>query len=771
MITQGMYIGDRYEVLEKVGTGGMADVYRAMDHTLGRHVAIKVLKEEFSQDVNFVTKFRSEASSAAGLEHPNIVNIYDVGSQSDFHYIVMELVEGITLKTYIEKKGQLTFKEAASIAIQVGRGIEAAHNKGIIHRDIKPQNIIISTEGKVKVTDFGIAKAVTANTISSDVMGSVHYSSPEQARNGFVDGKTDIYSLGIVMYEMITGRVPFDGDTTVAVAIQHLQEEMEAPSTYAPEIPVSMEKIILKCTQKSPDRRYENMTALLSDLRKSLISPDEDFVVIAPISQDKTRIIGADELDKIKSSTGRLYVNEETLVGSTAVEEDEEEEEDSEDYEEDDIDPRMDKAITIAGIVAGIVIVILIIVILVNFIGGFRSNDKTPNTQQQSQTTETQVNSETETQKGIEVINVVGRTIADAKELLNESGLGVRRAGTEASDEYAEGEIIRQTPEAGEFVEENTTIEVIISSGQARIDIPSVKGLTEAEAEKKLKDAGFGVTVTQGYSDTIEEGKVMSQSPGANSLGNKGDTVTIVISQGPEIVIVKVPNVLTMSKDVAVQTLEASLLKAEIVNEYSDSVAKDTVMEQSIPADTQVAQDTVVKITVSQGVHPVKVANVVGANQTSATSTLQGLGLNVSVVQDYSDTVAAGVVMAQSVAADTEVPKGSSITITVSLGARPVMVASVVGANRDAAVAVLQTSGLNVLVTEEHSDTVAAGVVIRQDLAPNTEVAKGTNITIVVSKGPQSTPTGGESAGGVVEGGAPGGDASIPSDPNAGVTE
>ena len=198
MLTEGMFVGDRYEIVNKIGTGGMSDVYKAKDHTLGRFVAIKVLKPEFSEDVNFVTKFRTEAQSAAGLEHPNIVNIYDVGSENGMHYIVMEYVEGITLKTYIEKKGQLTFKEAVSIAIQVGRGIEAAHNKGIIHRDIKPQNIIISTEGTVKVTDFGIARAATSNTISSDVMGSVHYASPEQARNGFVDGKSDIYSLGIV---------------------------------------------------------------------------------------------------------------------------------------------------------------------------------------------------------------------------------------------------------------------------------------------------------------------------------------------------------------------------------------------------------------------------------------------------------------------------------------------------------------------------------------------------------------------------------------------
>ncbi|MEG1291008.1 MAG: Stk1 family PASTA domain-containing Ser/Thr kinase, partial [Lachnospiraceae bacterium] len=292
MLKEGIYLADRYEIVGKIGTGGMSDVYKAKDHTLGRFVAIKVLKQEFSEDVNFVTKFRTEAQSAAGLEHPNIVNIYDVGSENGLYYIVMECIEGITLKTYIEKKGQLSFKEAVSIAIQVGRGIETAHNKNIIHRDIKPQNIIISTEGKVKVTDFGIARAASSNTINSDVMGSVHYASPEQARNGFVDRKSDIYSLGIVMYEMVTGRVPFDGESTVAVAIQHLQEEMIVPSAYAPDLPISMEKIILKCTQKSPDRRYESISDLMVDLKKVLIYPEEDFVVMVPLGQqEKTKIM------------------------------------------------------------------------------------------------------------------------------------------------------------------------------------------------------------------------------------------------------------------------------------------------------------------------------------------------------------------------------------------------------------------------------------------------------------------------------------------------
>ncbi|MCR5179374.1 MAG: Stk1 family PASTA domain-containing Ser/Thr kinase [Lachnospiraceae bacterium] len=290
MVKMGMLIGERYEILEKIGTGGMSDVYKALDHKLNRNVAVKVLKQEFSENENFVSKFRVEAQAAAGLMHQNIVNVYDVGDEKGIYYIVMELVDGITLKKYIEKKQRLTVKEAVSIAIQVAMGLEAAHNNHIIHRDIKPQNIIISKEGKVKVTDFGIAKAATSNTITSNVMGSVHYTSPEQARGGYSDAKSDIYSLGITLFEMLTGRVPFNGDTTVAIAIKHIQEALPTPRDFAPDTPISVEKIVLKCCQKSPDRRYQNAQELITDLKKSLITPDEDFVVIAnPDEEGATR--------------------------------------------------------------------------------------------------------------------------------------------------------------------------------------------------------------------------------------------------------------------------------------------------------------------------------------------------------------------------------------------------------------------------------------------------------------------------------------------------
>ncbi|WP_456034459.1 Stk1 family PASTA domain-containing Ser/Thr kinase [Roseburia inulinivorans] len=611
MLTEGMFVGDRYEIVNKIGTGGMSDVYKAKDHTLGRFVAIKVLKPEFSEDVNFVTKFRTEAQSAAGLEHPNIVNIYDVGSENGMHYIVMEYVEGITLKTYIEKKGQLTFKEAVSIAIQVGRGIEAAHNKGIIHRDIKPQNIIISTEGKVKVTDFGIARAATSNTISSDVMGSVHYASPEQARNGFVDGKSDIYSLGIVMYEMVTGRVPFDGDTTVAVAIQHLQEEIVPPSAYAPNLPISMEKIILKCTQKNPDRRYESMTALLADLRKALISPNEDFVVIAPVSQEKTRVIGEEEINKIKQETSNIYLSDEDVVSHNQNHRDkfekrdrfeEDDEDDEEAYDDDELEemnPKMDKAITIMGIAAGVIIVALIIFILVSFFGNFKFGGSS--NKANTETSETQAD-------GIEVPDLKGLTFDEAKEQLNAKGLGIKNAGTIASDQYDEGQIVSQTPDALTKAEANTTVEVTLSSGKGEVSVPSVTGMDETTAYNTLTNSGFTPVKDYAYSADVAQGNVIEQSPNVGSLAKSGDNVKIVISRGEEqaeTTSVAVPGVTGLTEDAARSAIQnVGLAVGNVSSAYSDSVASGQIISQSPVVDTAVDAGTAVDFVVSMGAEP-----------------------------------------------------------------------------------------------------------------------------------------------------------------------
>ena len=310
MVKDGIVLGKRYAVLSKIGAGGMADVYKAMDHKLNRFVAVKVLKKQYKEDENFVRKFRSEAQAAAGLMHPNIVNVYDVGEDRGLNYMVMELVEGITLKEYIERKGRLSHKETISIAIQMCSGIGAAHASGIIHRDIKPQNIIISKDGKVKVTDFGIAKATTSQTVSTSAMGSVHYVSPEQARGGYCDEKSDIYSLGITLFEMLTGRVPFNGDTTVAIAIKQIQDPMPSPREFVPEVPVSVERIVLKCTQKSPDRRYQNMGDMIRDLKRSLITPDESFVEIDNGEAGQTRIVTDIRNRNTTTNTGRANTGE-----------------------------------------------------------------------------------------------------------------------------------------------------------------------------------------------------------------------------------------------------------------------------------------------------------------------------------------------------------------------------------------------------------------------------------------------------------------------------
>lgn len=606
MLTVGTYLADRYEIVSKIGAGGMSDVYKAKDHVLGRFVAIKVLKPEFSEDRGFVAKFRTEAQSAAGLEHPNIVNIYDVGSEEGLHYIVMEYVEGITLKTYIEKKGQLSFKEAVSIAIQVARGIEAAHNKQIIHRDIKPQNIMISTEGKVKVMDFGIARAASSNTVSSDVMGSVHYSSPEQARNGFVDGRSDIYSLGIVMYEMVTGRVPFDGDTTVAVAIQHLQEEMTPPSVYAKNLPISMEKIILKCTQKNADRRYQTIGDLLADLRRSLVHPDEDFVVIAPlVDNGKTKVISGEELKQIKEHGGEPKEDRHASKLESSYDPDEDEDDEDED-ENEGLSPKMDKAMTIMGIVVFVVILAVIIYLVGSFFGLFRfGSNSSKNTE-----TQTQTQTQTESEQPVVVQDVCGKLQEEAQSELEAQGLYMFVIQEQKSDQ-PEGTVLNQDPVGGSEVSAGTTINVIVAgtenvdftdsesqSEQNDVPVPNVVGKLEKDASSTLSAAGFKVSKTYKYDDSVDAGKVVSQSPrGGNA--QEGSTVTIVISQGKKSS--TVPSVQGKSKKDAQAALQKAGLKVAVKEEYSDSVKAGQVISQSVSSGKIVPADTTVTITVSKG--------------------------------------------------------------------------------------------------------------------------------------------------------------------------
>ena len=629
MIKIGMIIGDRYEILEKIGTGGMSDVYKAKDHKLNRFVAVKVLKQEFSENANFVSKFRIEAQAAAGLMHPNIVNVYDVGEENGIYYIVMELVEGITLKKYIEKKARLSVKEAVSIAIQVSMGIEAAHNNHIIHRDIKPQNIIISKEGKVKVTDFGIAKAATSNTITSNVMGSVHYTSPEQARGGYSDEKSDIYSLGVTMFEMLTGRVPFNGDTTVAIAIKHIQEEMPSPREYVSEIPVSVEQIVFKCCQKSPDRRYQSMGELITDLKRSLMTPDEDFVkVVDPDEEGSTKAISDSEMERIKKQSHKRDAMEEAMHLRTekevkrsakqsakkpvkktyVVEEEPEAEEEDDEYEyvyeyeyeyenddddddEDEYEPKMERITTILAVIAAILIGCIVLFLVGRAVGVFDFGKEA----------ETEEEQEEEKPK-VEMITVVGKNVDEVKVSLLNIGL-TPEIEYQESTEYDQGIVMKASVEPGEMIEEGSNVILTVSAGSEGVEVPDVVGKSEAEGTAELEKKGFVVNKTESYDEYIAAGNIISQSPKEGEKAPSGASVTITISLGKDTEKVRVPDLMGRSEEEAMAVLVEGGLQLGVVSEVNNENTDLTglVCYQSYSVGSYVEAGTRVDISISLG--------------------------------------------------------------------------------------------------------------------------------------------------------------------------
>lgn len=659
MLRKGMFLADRYEILEQIGTGGMSDVYKAKCHKLNRYVAIKVLKSEFSQDKTFVSKFRVEAQSAAGLTHPNIVNVYDVGDENGIHYIVMELVEGITLKKYIEKRGRLPYKEAISIAIQVANGMEAAHSHNIVHRDIKPQNIIISKEGKVKVTDFGIAKAASSATINSSAMGSVHYISPEQARGGYSDQRSDIYSFGITLYEMLTGVVPFDGDTTVAVAVQHIQDEIPAPSSLVAGIPIAIDKIVMKCTQKKTERRYQNASELIADLKKALVMPDQDFVKIAPMygAENNEQVADKQDTESASNFTNATSTKEEIKVpenktpqnkpldnkskfdnGDTLDDDyDDGEDEEIEDYDDDDDDDdelyekkakastkdidnesndKLDKMMKWIGMGIAAVILIITIFVVVKLVGAGVSSSSNSNKE-----TTTAQETTTKDKNSVKVPDVKGMTEAQAKTALNKVNLGYK-AVYKTSSTVPAGKIISQDIDPDTSVDKNTTITVTVSSGEetkASVTIPNVLGMSETSATNTLQNAGFSVNTDYSYSDSVESGNVISQSPVGNSSADEGTTVTIVISRGKEVKNVTVPNVVGLDESTARQTLEDSELSVTVNYVTSASnVAYGNVISQSYNAGASVQSGSSITITVSHYEQPTTTQAVTQPTTTQA---------------------------------------------------------------------------------------------------------------------------------------------------------
>ncbi len=649
MVKIGMMIGDRYEILEKIGTGGMSDVYKAKCHKLNRYVAIKVLKQEFSENESFVSKFRTEAQAAAGLMHPNIVNVYDVGEEGGIYYIVMELVEGITLKKYIEKKARLSFKEAVSIAIQVSMGIEAAHNHHIIHRDIKPQNIMISRDGKVKVTDFGIAKAATSNTITSNVMGSVHYTSPEQARGGYSDEKSDIYSLGITMFEMLTGRVPFNGETTVAIAIKHIQEEMPRPKEYVPEIPGSVESIVLKCCQKSPDRRYQNMQELIADLKQSLMNPDEDFVVKNdPDMERGTRMISDGDREQIKRRTVRQenpnfqnnqnYDNRDNIMHlRPEVEEMYEEEEEAEEGEDYDYNPKMERITTILALIGGVVFCIVAIILAMKVFGNREEGGESSGSPIIADTSDS-TDTETKEPELVTMPVVKGKSVEEVRNTLTDLGLK-SEVEYEESEEITAGEVISANVEAGTEIEVGSTVKLVASAGSQGVEVPDVLNESFEDASSRLKSQGFEVTKAEEYSGDVEENRVISQVPSAGTKAAKGSNITITVSKGREPV--WVPKLVGFSEqDGIALVLESGLQIGEVAYVYHSEYPEGQICYQSHSINTYVAPDTVIDIQVSKGPEPAAVqtykynASIAAPTAEEAPGYVAGTEVSVTLVTD-----------------------------------------------------------------------------------------------------------------------------------------
>ena len=690
MIKEGVFLGKRYEILGRIGSGGMADVYKGKDHKLNRFVAIKVLKSTYRSDETFIKKFLSEAQAAAGLMHPNVVNVYDVGQDRGLYYMVMELVEGITLKDYIEKKGKLSAKETISISIQMVTGIQAAHNCHIIHRDIKPQNIIISKDGKVKVTDFGIARATTSTAtqaVTTTVMGSVHYTSPEQARGGIVDEKSDIYSAGITMYEMITGHVPFDGDSTVTVALKHLNEVIKSPAEEVPDIPYSLECIIMKCTQKLPNKRYMSCEELLQDLKHSLVDPEGDFVVLDGVtkrmpatSQDTGRttvVMSPDELNRMKN---RQNYNDDYDDDYDDDYEDDYDDRRRSRYDDDDDydDRRKDryddrnrrkknevnkdtkKIMKILMVVAGVVIALLIMFLVGNAVGVFKGGKGT---------TTQQIDSEM-----VKVPDVTGKTYEEAQKELNKYDLGIHKS-TAPSDTVAKGKIISQDPADGKKVKKHTTVNVVISSGEEAkmTTIPSVVGLAEADAEKALQ--AKNLVVKKGdpvYSDDVEQGEVVSVSPSEGAEVKEGTTVTLVISKGNQPT--KVPKLTGKSQSDAEAALSQAGLSGNATEDYSDTVEKGLVISQDTDAGKEVSKGTTIGYVVSKGpkLTVVPVPSIISFDKNTAEKKLKEAGLTPEYIgDDYSDNYPKGQVFYQSVSGGTQVEKGTTVQYMVSKGQQP----------------------------------------------------------------------------------------------------
>ncbi len=610
MNLEGKILGNRYEILEKVGNGGMATVYKATDTVLKRFVAVKILRDEFTTDEEFIKRFETEAQSAARLTHPNIVSIFDVGVDNGIYYIVMELIQGKTLKEIIlEEKGPLPWKWSVNVAIQIASALEMAHKNNIIHRDIKPHNIIITEDGIAKVTDFGIAKAVSNSTITAfgTTIGSVHYFSPEHARGGYTDAKSDLYSLGVVLYEMVTGKVPFDADTPVSVALKHMQEEPIQPIEENPNIPEAINKIVMKALKKEAMLRYQTSTEFLKDLKAALKDPSGDFV--EEIDYDPT-----DKTQKIST----------------------------EDFQDVNLDRNQEENKFIAFIKRHKILSTIVGVILLFCIafGGTMTILKVTNP------------------KEVELPDVVGLTREEAEEKIKKAKLKFEVEAEEYSTEVEENHIISQKPNYTEMynkVKEGSTVQVIISKGTEKTKVPKVVGMTEDEAIQALEEAKLKVEIVEETSKKIEEGYVISQETEANSEANAGDTVIIHVSTGTGIKQVTMIDVTGKSEADAKAALQSLKLVVNVGTSEDNSKDNGVVLKQSIEVGKVIDEGTTVTITVNKLVEaktvPIKVnvKSLLDGNIYESSSDAEGeqkvknVKLEVKVGEDtiYSQTVKA----------------------------------------------------------------------------------------------------------------------------------
>ena len=599
MIQPGTILGGRYEIMNHIGSGGMADVYKARSLEEDSFVAIKILRQEYNDDESFVRRFIAEAQATASISHPNIVNVYDAGEDQGWHYIVMELCEGTTLKRYIRRYGRLSVRETVDFSKKIAMGIQAAHRKGIVHRDIKPQNILVSESGEVKVADFGIARATTGDTISQNLMGSVHYLSPEQARGNYSDEKSDIYSLGITMYEMATGRVPFDSENSVSIALMHIREDITPPRCYFPDIPASLEKIILKCTMKRPSDRYQNIDEVLNDLEMVFIHPDGDYVFDKPVVDESPTIHRSkEELEEIESDI--LEHPEGKLPGDSGAASDSTQDQDTESEEDDSMQPHMRRMIYVITAAGGILLAFIIIYLIVSSTGILRR-------QKQEATTEIVTTASTTEEILVSMPYLLNKDIETAETMLEQNNLV-------ASFEYEDGVsetdrnliVTKQQYNAGTKLKTGTTVALTVginpeaTTQSKRVEVPALINMKESEAVTALVNAGVKVEKVYASSDTVKSGYVIKQNPTAGTEVDLGFTITITISRGMSQV--KVPLLTGLSQKAAKEQLNnVGLNLGEVTSDYNGSVGIGEVFRQGTEPGTMVDRGTYIDVVISLG--------------------------------------------------------------------------------------------------------------------------------------------------------------------------